>query len=69
MRKMSKADAVADFKENVMPGVREAYEKDGRPDFIARSEAWNNFTDALCKDGLITMHQYETWTHPAICGK
>ena len=29
-----------------------------------RRESWNNFTDSLCKEGLITTRQYETWTYP-----
>lgn len=33
-------------------------------DKIARWEAWNNFTDMLCKDGQITDHQYSTWVSP-----
>lgn len=27
-------------------------------------EAWNNFTDVLCKDGMITDSQYNNWTNP-----
>ena len=26
--------------------------------------AWGIFTDMLCRDGYITMKQYETWTCP-----
>jgi hypothetical protein len=33
-------------------------------DKVARDQAWNNFTDSLCKGGRITLHQYETWTSP-----
>jgi len=66
---MTKAEAVRDFKDYVMPAIREAYEADGVPDYVARSEEWNNFTDALCKSGEITTKQYESWTHPAICGR
>lgn len=33
-------------------------------DKAAKRQAWNNFTDQLCKAGLITMRQYETWTSP-----
>jgi hypothetical protein len=68
MRKMTKAEAVAEFKECVMPYVREQYEQDGRMDRVARREAWNDFTDMLCKDRQITSRQYDTWTHPRICG-
>lgn len=63
---MTKAEAVASFKEGVMPGIRDQYERDGVPDWPARREAWNNYTDMLQKDGMITMHQYSTWTHPPI---
>lgn len=65
---MTKQQAVADFKEHVIPNIRELYEQDGVPDYVARSEEWNNFTDALCQSGDITDKQYETWAHPAICG-
>lgn len=27
----------------------------------------NNFTDSLCKDGEITLTQYESWIHPEVC--
>ena len=27
-------------------------------------ETWNNWTDGLCKDGLITSWQYENWDQP-----
>lgn len=65
---MTKKEAVAEFKAGVIPYIREAYEQDGRMDRVARREAWNNFTDVLCKDGNITAHQYDTWEHPRICG-
>ena len=29
--------------------------------------AWGLYTDMLCKDGYITMKQYETWQYPAFC--
>ena len=35
-----------------------------RGDVVMRREAWNNFTDALCKSRQITLRQYETWTAP-----
>ena len=35
-----------------------------RGDSIARSEAWNNFTDSLHTDHLISKKAYETWTCP-----
>lgn len=35
-----------------------------RDDVIAKRESWNNYTDALCKDGEITLKQYENWSNP-----
>lgn len=63
---MTKKEAVEEFKAHAMPWIQEQYEQDGRPDWPARREAWNNFTDMLQKEGRITMRQYETWTHPSI---
>jgi len=60
--------AVAGFTDNIMPHVREQYEQDGIPDWPARSEAWCNWTDSLCKDGQISDWQYMNWSHPPICG-
>jgi hypothetical protein len=61
---MSKAEALADFRENVLPYIRKEYEQDRRVDGPARREAWNNYTDALQKDGLITRYQCDTWDNP-----
>lgn len=58
---MTKAQALRDFREIVLPFVLKQY---GRDDRIAIREAWNNYTDALCKDKEITLHQYETWDNP-----
>jgi len=33
-------------------------------DIIAKREAWSDFTDGLCKDGLITQKQYDNWSNP-----
>lgn len=61
---MTKAQALATFRRDVLPAVRAEYEQDGRVDAVARREAWNNWTDALCKDRQITSRQYETWDNP-----
>lgn len=66
---MTKREAVEQFTREILPIVKAQYERDGRPDWPARSEAWNNWTDALCKDGTITSRQYSTWTAPPCCGK
>lgn len=62
-------DAVEHFDEWILPLVCEQYEKDGIPDYVARSEAWNDWTDSLCKDGEISDWQYDNWSHPASCGR
>jgi len=56
------------FETGILPFVTESYERDGEPDLPARSEAWNNWTDALCKDGEISDWQYANWSQPACCG-
>jgi len=58
---MTKRDAIAYFEEQIMPIVLDKY---GDNDHIAMREAFNDFTDGLCKDGLITDHQYNTWSNP-----
>ena len=65
--KMNKQAAVETFKRDILPSIHAQYEKDGRTDYPARREAWNDFTDYLCKDGKITSRQYATWLHPAYC--
>jgi hypothetical protein len=37
-----------------------------RHDKPALREAWNNYTDRLCKEGRITQRQYDTWLNPFI---
>jgi hypothetical protein len=59
---MTKAQALADFKENVLPEIKKA-ECNG-VDEPMRSQAWNDYTDALCKSRHITLKQYESWTNP-----
>ena len=35
-----------------------------RGDEVAKRTEWNDYTDALCKDGLITTNQYVNWHQP-----
>jgi len=58
------AQAVEMFTNDVLPLVTLMYEQDGEPDIPARCEAWNNWTDALCKNRQISDWQYENWDHP-----
>ena len=58
VQKMTKAEALSHFRLLL---------KDtnlSRTDSIAKREMWNNYTDALCKDGVITLNQYENWGQP-----
>jgi hypothetical protein len=66
---MTKAEVLAMWRDEVLPHVKAKYEADGIPDYPARSESWGEFTDMLCKDGSITLAQYEGWTAPRECGK
>lgn len=43
------------FRTEIRPLVVEQY---GEDDIIAINETFNNWTDALCKDGEITEEQY-----------
>ena len=58
----TKAQALEQFRYNwkvacmSSPSLRE--------DNIAKREEWSYFTDSLCKEGYITMKQYESWSCP-----
>ena len=62
------ADACDQFEFDILPFVRDEYEEDGEPDWPARRESWNNWTDSLCKDGQISDWQYANWSQPRVCG-
>lgn len=55
-RNMTKKEALEEF--------RAFYNDAPRGDVIWRREAWNNYTDMLCKERRITTWQYENWTNP-----
>lgn len=59
--RMTKTQAIASFRETVLPFVIERY---GENDETAIRTAWCEYTDMLCQDGLITSHQDATWTNP-----
>jgi hypothetical protein len=56
------------FEVAVLPDVIATYEQDGEPDWVARSEEWNNWTDSLCKSGVISDWQYANWSQSPLCG-
>ena len=55
---MTKAEAIKHF--------RITYKTAGyqRGDVIAKRTEWNDYTDFLCKEGFITLKQYENWGQP-----
>lgn len=55
---MNQLEARKIFKRDVRPSVIERY---GKNDQAAISEAWGIWLDGLCRDGIISMRQYETF--------
>jgi len=64
---MTWKQAVGYFNSNVLPSVKLQHEADGIKDLSARRQAWNNWTDFLCKENTISDWQYENWSQPATC--
>jgi hypothetical protein len=58
--RLTKKQALSTFKEELNAGPF----PDIRNDKVAMAEAWNIYTDSLCKDNRITLKQYESWTNP-----
>ena len=61
-KKMTKVEAIQLFRfiykvKAIQLGYR-------RGDDIAKRTEWNDYTDALCKDNLITEKQYDLWSNP-----
>ena len=56
---LSKKQALIIFRD-----LYKDFLKKNRFDYVAKREAWNNWTDGLCKDGTITSWQYENWDQP-----
>lgn len=54
---MTKQQALKEFNDTIAPQIP----KGDKPMF---REAWNNFTDHLCKSGFITGKQYSNWSNP-----
>ncbi len=50
-------------KNQVLQMFREV-DNSPKGDIVWKRESWNNFTDMLCKNGEISLKQYETWDNP-----
>lgn len=63
---MTKREAEKIWREEYLPLIKrhEASCAAGFRDEPMRAESWNNFTDDLRQCGEITLHQYNTWSHP-----
>ena len=60
--RITKKEVVAQFRELWADTV--ANDPSWRGDTIAKRTAFNDYTDSLCKDGIITTYQYENWSNP-----
>lgn len=58
---MNKQLALKFFRDKIRPKVIEQYGKDDR---MAIQLAWSEYTDHLCKNGLISQNQYDRWSNP-----
>ena len=52
----TKKEVVAQFRELIGDSLR--------GDSIAKREAFNNYVDALNKDGIVSDHQAYNWSNP-----
>ena len=65
---MTRDEAIAEFELSVLPAIVEVERSNGSDfDEPMRSEAWNDYTDYLCKDYRISNWQYANWSHPDCC--
>jgi len=65
VKAMTKAMVLANFKRDVYPVVVQVYGTPFKPSGrVEMRLEWGTYTDSLCRDGLITMKQYETWVNP-----
>ena len=65
-------EAIEQFERDILPAliVQETMWQGGtwqHADECFRSETWNNWTDAMCKNREISDWQYENWSHPDCC--
>lgn len=58
-RKMTKEEAIVECREAFCDSP-ETF----RGDDIAKQQYWNDYIDNLYKDGIISTHQYNTWSNP-----
>lgn len=62
IKKLTKKEAEKAFREN-FPSIIKSGDKP------LKRMVWNDYTDALCKNGEITQMQCSTWTQPKFISK
>ena len=62
---ITKKDVERSFREHYLPAIKRLEERqgDGGVDGPMRREEWNNYVDALAKDGEVPQSAYN-WAHP-----
>lgn len=58
---ISRDDVIQMFERDILPDIVKHY---GDKDIPAKRAAWNDYTDSLCKDGVITLYQNNSWEGP-----
>lgn len=59
--KLTKEEALNQYKEGFSDYIEEMKEK---KDYEALKLSWNIYTDGLCRDGYLSLHQVNTWSNP-----
>ena len=60
MKNLNEYELSAVFDAEVYPSVVDQYSES---DTVALNEAYNNWTDGLCKDGIISAEQYNDFCY------
>lgn len=55
----TKQEAIVNFQDTA-----DSIQKNYPGDSIMLADAWNDYTDLLCRDKIITTRQYKTWLNP-----
>lgn len=63
MYMITKKQFESHFKKEYLPAIKEIYEEDGRIDYPARREAWNNLIDMLVENRELPGKAID-WTCP-----
>lgn len=58
---MTKVEAVKLYKQENAVFIKNCK---ARKDSVMLRTDWNDWTDSLCKDGIITENQYNNWSNP-----